>query len=31
VAGARMALAENGGGMIGTDVAALALTLLAKA
>lgn len=31
VEGARIALAENGGGFIGTDVAALALTLLAKA
>ncbi len=30
VRGARVALAENGGGMIGTDVAALVLTLLVK-
>lgn len=30
IEGARVALAENGGGMIGTDVAALALTLLVK-
>ena len=28
VDGARLALAENGGGFIGTDVAALALTVL---
>lgn len=31
VEGARIALAENGGGFIGQDVAALALTLLRKA
>lgn len=31
VEGAKVALAENGGGFIGTDVAALALTLLKKA
>ncbi len=30
VEGARLALAENGGGFIGTDVAALALTVLEK-
>jgi len=30
VEGAKLALAENGGGFIGTDVAALALTLLSK-
>ena len=30
VEGARIALAENGGGFIGQDVAALALTLLSK-
>ena len=30
VEGARIALAENGGGYIGSDVAALALTVLSK-
>jgi len=31
VEGAKLALAENGGGFIGTDIAALALTVLSKA
>ena len=30
VEGARVALAENGGGFIGTDAAAMAMTILAK-
>ncbi len=30
VEGAKLALAENGGGFIGSDVAALALTVLSK-
>ena len=31
VEGARLALAENGGGFLGSDVAALALTILRSA